>query len=247
MIKMSQFTKITLLLFMAGYIGCKTDNSFYSSGMPIPEVSSDDPATIPISRSDEEWWMERHIDRVESVVKNQKIILIGDSITQGWVLSEAWRDLNKHYANKITLLGFGADRTQNVIWRLENGEFPSGIKPENVILLIGTNNVDEPESIAAGIGRIIQIIHANAPSANIYLMALLPRGSGVNDEDTIRNYSVNKIIKNYDGYLNIHFMDIGDYFIDSNGQLIPELFTDNLHLSPLGYRLWKDKIIEKIE
>ena len=36
-------------------------------------------------------------------------------------------------------LGIGGDRTQHVLWRLDNGNI-DGIKPKLAVLMIGTNN-----------------------------------------------------------------------------------------------------------
>jgi len=113
--------------------------------------------------------------------------------------------------------------------------------------MIGTNNRHEPESIAAGIGEIIQIISAASPSTQIILFSILPRGSGINDENTIRNNAVNKIIEKYDGHLNVKYHNIGQYYVNQNGTLKEELFADQLHLSRAGYALWKEKIMEIIE
>ena len=112
----------------------------------------------------------------------------------------------------------------------------------------GTNNREEPESIAAGIGIIVKLINAKSPSSKIILLSILPRGSGLYDENTIRNNAVNEIIKKYHGYLKIRYLDLGQYFINRNGKLKEELFLpDYLHLSMSGYNLWKDKIMEIIE
>jgi lysophospholipase L1-like esterase len=213
--------------------------------IPIPEVSLDDSAIVPVSRSDQ-WWIDRHNDRT-NVIQNQKIILIGDSITHGWEGMEAWTVLNQRYNNKITNIGFSGDQTQHVIWRLENGEFPIGINPEYVVLMIGTNNRHTPESIAAGIGKIIKIININSPETKIILLSIFPRGSGTDDENTVRNNYVNEIIKNYDGYLRVKYFNIGQYYVNNDGALKEELFTDRLHLTLTGYNLWKEKLIEIIE
>jgi lysophospholipase L1-like esterase len=203
-------------------------------------------ATVPVSRSDQ-WWIDRHNNRVNNVINNQKIIFIGDSITHGWEETETWATLNQEYNSKITNLGFSGDQTQHVIWRLENGEFPSGINPEYVVIMIGTNNRHEPESIAAGIGEIVKIINTRSHSTEIILLSILPRGSGNNDENTVRNNTVNEIIKEYNGYLNIKYLNIGQYYVDNNGALKEELFTDGLHLTLAGYNLWKEKLMEIIE
>jgi lysophospholipase L1-like esterase len=214
--------------------------------IPIPIVFPDDAAIVPVGRS-EQWWMDRHNART-NVIQNQKIILIGDSITHSWEGTDAWIALNQKYNNKITNLGFSGDQTQHVIWRLENGEFPIGINPEYVVIMIGTNNRHEPKSIAAWIGKIIKTISTNSPATKILLLSILPRGSGNNDENTIRNNSVNEIIINYGGgYLRVKYLNIGQYYVNNNGTLKEELFTDRLHLTSAGYNLWKEKLIEIIE
>jgi len=214
--------------------------------IPIPKVSSDDPAITPASRFDVQSWADRHNVKI-NIIPNQKLIFIGDSITQLLEETSIWITLNQRYDNKITNLGFGGDQTQNVIWRLENGEFPIGINPEYVVLMIGTNNRHGSISIAAGIGKIVKIINKNSPSTKIILLSLLPRGSGNNDINTIRNNAVNEIIKEYDEYLNIKYLNIGQYYVDDNGVLKDELFTDRLHLTSAGYKIWMEKIMEIIE
>jgi beta-glucosidase len=236
-----------ILFFIFGVIGCKSKPN---KEILVPSVVFSTNAAITSHSNSDRRWVDRHNDKINNVIINQKIIFIGDSITQGWEGTEAWAVLNQRYDNKITNLGFSGDRTQNVIWRLENGEFPVGINPENVVIMIGTNNSFEryaPEAIASGIGKILKIINDNSPSARIILLSILPCGSGNNDEYTQRNNAVNEIIKKYDGYLGISYLDIAQYYVDSNGALKKELFTDRLHLSSDGYHLWKEKIMEIIE
>ena len=216
-----------------------------NSGIPIPFVSNSDTAIVPLSRSNEPWWINRHKEKL-NVIFNQKIIFIGDSITAQWEGTEAWTVLKNKFNNRITNLGFGGDCTENVIWRLENGEFPSGINPEYVSLMIGTNNNQVPKSIAAGIGKIIQIIHANAPSAKIILFSILPRNDWNGGMEKTR--SINEIIKNYNGCLNVYYYDLGIYYLNNNGTLKEELFAeDKLHLAPQGYEVWKEKLLTIIK
>ena len=235
---------IPVICFCIGCAGGKTRNDM----LPVPAVSANDTAIIPASRSPQ-WWIDRHNSKIEdNVVKNQKIVLIGDSITHGFELIRAWKTLNTRYKNKITNLGFSGDSTEHVIWRLENGEYPPGINPEYVVLMIGTNNKNKPESTAAGIGKIIKIINGNSPKSKILLFSILPRGKGTDDPDTKRNYAVNQIIKKFDGYMNVKYIDLGPFFVDESGELLEELFAkDKLHIKSEGYEIWKDKIIESID
>jgi len=224
--------------------------------IPIPEISSNHPSIVPRSRATEQWYIDRHNNKISNVIKNQKIIFIGDSYTMSLEtnsdINEVWTELIYRYNKKITNLGYGGDFTQDVIWRLENGEFPVGINPEFVVLMIGTNNTFNnysPESVAAGIGKIAEIINTNSPSTKIILFSILPsekEKSGTPHTDI--NNSVNEIIQKYDGYINIMYFNIGQYYVDNNCKIKDELYaSDKLHLSVAGYKLWKDKIVEIIE
>jgi lysophospholipase L1-like esterase len=234
------------LFFLSFFFSCYNGTTInQEDAIPIPVVSLDDPAIVPVSHS-MPWWIERHNDRL-NVTNNQKVIFIGDSITHEWEGTEAWTALNEKYNSRITNLGFGWDQTQHIIWRLENGEFSVGINPEYVVIMIGTNNRHDPKSIAAGIGKIIKIINLNSPDTKIILLSILPRGTGNDDENTIRNNNVNEIIKKYDGYLRVKYLNIGQYYLNSDGTLKEELFRDRLHLTLAGYNLWREKLIEIIE
>jgi lysophospholipase L1-like esterase len=178
----------------------------------------------------------------------QKIIFIGDSITEDWLVTadrwpgDEWASLSQEYGNKITNLGFGGDSTQHVIWRLEKGEFPAGVNPQYVVLMIGSNNQsDSPESTAAGIGKICKIIHENSPYTKILLFSLLPRGENGSNL-TLKNNAVNEIIKKYNGFWKIQYIDIVPLFLNENGTLKEELYRDRVHPSLAGYRVWRKKL-----
>ena len=254
---MKSFCSVLACIGILFFAGCNKENRGNSSGaIPVTNVSAKDIPISPINKTDQ-WWVERHNDKTANARANQKILFIGDSITHFWEENnfhpdgrEAWAELNERYNNRITNLGFTGDQTQHVIWRLENGEFPVGINPEYVVLMIGTNNAavkHEPESIAAGIEKIIQIINASSPLTKTILVSILPRGSGTDDAITARNNAVNEIIKKYDGSLGVQYLDIEQYYVHDNGALKEELFTDRLHLTLAGYNVWKEQLMELIE
>ena len=71
----------------------------------------------------------------------------GDSITRRWGATD-YPDLLANWKQNFfgwnaADFGWGADRTQNILWRLENGEL-DGVNPKVVVLLAGTNNVGDP-------------------------------------------------------------------------------------------------------
>lgn len=96
-------------------------------------------AVTPVPRAKPDWWMPRHqavLDRVSQ--GNVDLLMIGDSITHGWENSgkAVW---DQYYAPRNAAnLGFGGDRTEHVLWRLQNGEVDN-IDPKLAVLMIGTN------------------------------------------------------------------------------------------------------------
>ena len=100
------------------------------------------------------WWKDRHEEkRALAQQGDWELVFIGDSITHGWERNgkTAW---DQYYGDRKALnLGFGGDRTEHVLWRLDHGEF-DGYKPLVAVIMIGTNNTGHdmhpPEAIAAG-------------------------------------------------------------------------------------------------
>lgn len=94
------------------------------------------------------WWTLRN-DAVNERVKQGDVdfLFIGDSITHGW--ENAGKKLwDKYYApRKAVNMGFGGDRTQHVLWRLDHGHL-EGISPKLAVLMIGTNNSNGNDNTA---------------------------------------------------------------------------------------------------
>src|SRR6185295_18604833 len=84
--------------------------------------------------------------------------------------------------------GWGGDRTQNILWRLNNGELDN-VRPKIIVLLAGTNNVgknspsgkDDPrvKDITRGIKAILDVCRQKAPGAKIVLMGITPRNDNM--------------------------------------------------------------------
>ena len=169
---------------------------------------------------------------------------IGDSITRRWGALD-YPDLLAHWNASFrgwnaANFGWGGDRTENILWRLENGELRN-VEPKVIVIQAGTNNVGgEPGSagrsraIAAGVEAIVEFCREQAPDAEIILTGIFPRSEpAVGDE--IR--SINRRLERYAGDRGIHFVDIGDA-LSAGGVLRPEMSNDGLHLSLAGYEVW---------
>src|SRR5688572_13147357 len=100
-----------------------------------------------------------------------KVVFIGDSITEGWEKDgkEVWA---KYYAPRNAVnLGIGGDRTQHVLWRLDNGNI-EGIKPKLAVLMIGTNNAssNSSEQIADGVTAIVKKLREKLPETKVLVL-----------------------------------------------------------------------------
>ena len=120
-------------------------------------------AIIPAHHLDRKGWRERHEQILEKVrTSDPQLIMIGNSITHN--LDKPDRQvLWDSYLTGLDAvnMGISGDRTENVIWRLQNGLL-EGINPKVATLLIGTNNTDgnhyleisTPEELSEGIWKI---------------------------------------------------------------------------------------------
>jgi beta-glucosidase len=208
-------------------------------GRPLPA------AAIPVPRNDA-GWQKRHESMNARVAKgNVDLVMIGDSITQGWE-GAGKRVWDEYYGQRNAVnLGIGGDQTQHVLWRLQNGNL-KGISPKLAVLMIGTNNTGgkKPEEIAQGIRAIVRELRRSVPDTKVLVLAIFPRGP--NNDDPLRKVVVetNQIVagsRRIDGQ-QVKFKDIGPKFLQPDGTLSKEIMPDLLHLSPKGYQIWAESI-----
>jgi lysophospholipase L1-like esterase len=176
-----------------------------------------------------------------------ELVFLGDSITAGWNgKQEIWNKAFGQY--KPANFGIGGDRTQHVLWRITNGEL-DGIKPKCVVLMIGTNNsgTDEAADIAKGITAIVETIRTKQPQAKILLLAVFPRGEKASPNPGREKLAkVNAIIAKLDDGKKIHYLDIGNKFLQPDGSISKDIMHDYLHLTAEGYQIWADAISPKL-
>jgi cephalosporin-C deacetylase-like acetyl esterase/lysophospholipase L1-like esterase len=180
----------------------------------------------------------------------------GDSITRRWGTSdEQWRPLYDNWKQNFTGwnaadFGWGADRTQNILWRLEHGEL-DGVNPKVIVLMAGTNNVgsltpigDDAARVAnitRGIKAIVDLSRRKAPNATIVVMGITPRNDNIAVMPTINAINAN-IAKLANGK-SIRFINLNDKLADRNGKLYEGMTNpDMLHLAPKAYQIWADAL-----
>lgn len=181
------------------------------------------------------------------------VLMLGDSITEGWNKAPHIYD---HYYGKMdpANFGIGGDTTQNVVWRIENGEL-DGIHPKVVVLMLGTNNSSSHtgDEIAAADTKIIGMIRARIPGVKVLLLAIFPRDArrtadGLITAEAIAdaakrvaaNDRANALLAKLDDGVNIRFLNINDRFLGRDGKIPWQIMPDQLHPTAAGYQLWAE-------
>jgi lysophospholipase L1-like esterase len=176
----------------------------------------------------------------------------GDSITRRWGTSDAqWKNNLANWNSNFfgwnaADFGWGADLTQNILWRLENGEL-DGVNPKIIVLLAGINNVgtvpggdEKVENITRGLQAIVKVCQEKAPNAVIILTGLFPRNDNMSVIPEINKINEN-LAKMADGK-KIRYINVNDKLADPDGKLHPGMTVDRLHPTPKGYQIWADAL-----
>ncbi|MEM8678327.1 MAG: platelet-activating factor acetylhydrolase IB subunit [Planctomycetota bacterium] len=205
---------------------------------------SEEIAALTPAPQDEEWWRERHQEKLKEVAQGDaQLIMIGDSITHSWETTGA-TTAEQYYGDRQLLnLGYSGDRTEHVLWRLQHGEL-EGLSPKLVVLLIGTNNtghrLDKPEATAEGINAIVKEIQARVPKARLLLLGVLPRGAAPDDEMRQINDRINQLIARDAKQAGIDYLNLDAVFLGEEGRLAEALMPDELHPNAAGYQVWAE-------
>jgi hexosaminidase len=216
----------------------------YAPEGPLPVISTTTPVTQNRDKANYDW-AKRHQHVLDQIKKDTpEVVMIGDSITHYWAgepvapfvrSPEGWK---LAFGDRVVAnLGFGWDRTENVLWRIAHGEL-DGISPKQVIVLIGTNNlgVDTTEDILSGIDAVCRKIHEKLPEAHIVLLGILPRKD--QDKQKANLEKVNHLLQTQlhpRTYIDV--MDFGNMFRNPDGSFNDKLFSDGLHPNAAGYEL----------
>jgi lysophospholipase L1-like esterase len=211
-----------------------------------------EPADKPAPRTDQNSRIA-HEQLLEKAKQGRTdVYFVGDSIARRWgaldypELLANWKE-NFHGWNAANF-AWGGDRTQNILWRLENGEL-DGVNPKVIVVLAGTNNVgseprDEPTmaDIAGGVKAIVDVCRRKAPDATIILTAIFPRNDNVAVISTIDR--INQRLATFADGTRVRFLNINDRLADANGLLAAGVMNerDKLHPTLKGYQIWADAL-----
>jgi lysophospholipase L1-like esterase len=224
--------------------------------------AAENSAIIPTGRLEKDFydWDVRHTEVMAIKDKlKPEIVLIGDSITHMWGGPpeetsgrgnrglEAWKSV---FGDRAVLnLGFGWDRTQNVLKRIELGEL-DGLSPKAVVIHIGTNNLagtknareNTPAEIAEAIGVIVDKVQAKCPVAQVIVMKVFPRGEKADNPYRSKIAAINEGLAKLTGKPRVTVLDITKQLTNSDGSISREVMPDFLHPGAKGYAIWAEAL-----
>jgi lysophospholipase L1-like esterase len=210
------------------------------------------PADQPVARTDQNS-MTAHAQLVDKARKGGiDVYFEGDSITRRWGATD-YPDLLANWKQNFfgwnaANFGWGADSTQNILWRLNNGEL-DGDNPKVIVLLAGTNNVGNRapadasarvDDVTKGLKAIIDTMRAKAPKATILVMGIFPRNDNMAVMPIINRINEN-LARLADGKT-IRYLNINDRLADKNDVLFEGMMGDKLHPAIKGYQVWADAL-----
>ena len=170
------------------------------------------------------------------------IVFLGDSIFQWWD-QEHFKLFSKYKPVNFGVAGY---TTKDVLSFLELTNL-HGLKPDAIVILIGTNNSDHNYTTSetfAEIKEITRVALELSPKSKILLMGILPRGESNVDRKRVFNSTVNKLLKVEKFQKEVYFIDIGYMFLkgDEHQSISKEIMYDGLHLTKKGYGLLSESI-----
>ena len=240
---------VTLSIFLI-LLACSDNKDDSITAVPQKKLHS---AVIPAQRNPEpdlDWYWPRFETVNERLSQGDVgMLFIGNSITHGW----DWGGItywNRYYKpRKAVNMGFGGDRTQHVLWHLDNLDF-SNVSPKLAVVMIGTNNSNgndnTAEEIADGMMAVCQRLRDLFPDMKILLLAIFPRGQ-FPDAQRHKCAQASLLASDIaDGQM-IHYLDLTDHFVSDLGVLSADIMPDYLHPNQEGYRIWAEAMEETIK
>jgi len=215
----------------------------------LPQIPADQPAPRTDRNS-----LIAHQQLLEKAATGKiDIYFEGDSIVRRWgatdypELLENWKQ--NFFGWNAADFGWGADTTQNILWRLQNGELDK-VNPKVIVLLAGTNNIgsavlaghedEKAADVAKGIAAILRIMQEKAPKAAIILTGIFPRNDSMAALPVIKK--INESLSCLADGKRIRFLNINNKLADSNGLLFDGVTHDKLHPTIKGYQIWADAL-----
>lgn len=213
----------------------------------VSQAREIDPADTP-KASEAGWWKQRHTALTKNLKENNcDLLFIGDSITQGWegAGKEVWNQV--FVPLNAANFGISGDRTEHVLWRMNDSKLETPRPPKVCVIHIGTNNTghykaQQPaEETAKAIAAIAKKLTDKFSKTDVIILQIFPRGKNSDDPLRIHNEKINSLLAKLK-MPRVTTVNINNAFLNSDSTFKEGLSGDLLHLTPQGYQVWADAL-----
>lgn len=213
----------------------------------LPSVSFDSPvATTP----DEMFWRDLRLAQIGAQAgSNPSVVFLGDSILdlyQNGAGARIWNSqLGPFGAADFAVFG---NTAENVMWQVATGEL-YGMAPRAIVLMVGINDLtagETPEQTASNIAWTVSAIQFVQPQAQILLLGILPAGWSPQTPLRAEITQTNSLLANLDNGTNVHYVDLGSSFLQSDGSISPNVLFDGLHPTNQGYQTFTSGLVQNL-
>lgn len=240
---------IAAAILLASTHDCVAKETKAAAELKFPLPATDDglPGAGPIRRYD---WMQNVWERRRTAFATNKqakqgaVVFLGDSITQGWGddFRGAFGELN--VANR----GISGDTTRGMLIRLEDDVL--NLNPAGVVMLMGTNDLEEaaePATTAGNVELILVALHKAQPSMPVVICNVFPSHESkkrTSKDITELNRLYGEIAKEMP---HVTVVDTWSLFANPQGDASEAEFPDLLHPNAVGYAKWRAALIPALE
>lgn len=226
-----------------------------------------------------EGWWKTQLDTGAKLGKDCQLIFVGDSITHWWTnqshIDDTYTAAGKNafhkffgaYENTTLNLGQASDTTADVLLRIREGALganPGTFNPKMVSILIGTNNIGNPNlqnqfggpdnsrQLAQGILQVILAVKHYCPEAKIVVTGVLPTRIPYDLTRSKLEYA-NYLVSLQAEKLGFTYLDMGVHMTNSDGSTIAEFYNKaewnaaRLHLCEASYELWASQLVKFLD
>lgn len=206
---------------------------------PAPPPRRADVAEPPEDRPNlsREDWLARHAEQLRAPERKRAgIVVLGDSIADGWARS---RSFEKQWKSERPLnLALPGDQTQQVSWRIEQGAL-DGLAPRLVVIGVGIENLIAgftPPETASGVRAVLSRVRDRLPHSAVLVLAPLPAGSAGADPLRAQVEALNRELAALAEPERVIVADVGGMFVEADGSISPAVMSDGMHPTELGYQ-----------
>lgn len=199
-------------------------------------------------------WKERFDEKKAQIAAGDvDLLFVGDSITHNW--DDFGSEMRDYYYGdrKMVNMGFGGDKTQHILWRLENAPMEK-IHPKVAVVMGGINNLmrvehpeNTPKNVALGMKAVVDKLESLYPGIKILILYTFPAADKPDHMFRARVAETNAhLLDLLRDDPQVTLKDINYLWLDANSTIPVDIMPDSLHPNAYGYRLWAKTVEPEI-